>query len=75
VTAMALDMSTAKAGLATQTALSSNIDQARQAVDGINVDEETQNLIKFQSAYSAAAKTFTTLNTLMQTTLGLITGG
>jgi flagellar hook-associated protein FlgK len=75
VTEMGLDMSTATTGLSTQTALSSSIDQARQAVDGINVDEETQNLIKFQAAYTAAAKTFTTLNTMMQTTLNLIAGG
>ncbi len=75
VTQMGLDMSTAKVGTSTQGALAANIEQARQSVDGINVDEETQNLIKFQSAYTAAAKTLSTLNTMMQTTLGLITGG
>lgn len=72
ITEMGLDASTAKAGVATQSALASSIDAARQSVDGININEETQALLKFQSAYSAAAKTFSTLNDIMQTTLGLI---
>jgi flagellar hook-associated protein 1 FlgK len=75
VTQMGLDTQTATTGEATQSALSTSIDQARQSVDGINIDEETQNLLKYQSAYDAAAKTLSTLNTMMQTTLGLITGG
>jgi flagellar hook-associated protein FlgK len=75
ITGMALDASTATSGTASQTALASSIDAARQSVDGINIDEETQNLLKFQSAYAAAAKTLSTLNDMMQTTLGLISGG
>jgi len=75
ITQMGLDAQTATTGVATQSALASSIDAARQSVDGINIDEETQNLLKFQSAYTAAAKTLSTLNAIMQTTLGLITGG
>ena len=75
ITQMALDASTATTGVSSQTALASSIDAARQSVDGINIDEETQNLLKFQSAYAAAAKTLSTLNTMMQTTLDLISGG
>jgi flagellar hook-associated protein 1 FlgK len=75
ITQMGLDTSTSTTGVATQTALASSIDAARQSVDGINIDEETQNLLKFQSAYTAAAKTLSTLNDVMQTTLNLITGG
>ena len=75
ITQMALDASTATTGVSSQTALASSIDAARQSVDGINIDEETQNLLKFQSAYAAAAKTLSTLNAMMQTTLDLISGG
>jgi flagellar hook-associated protein FlgK len=75
VSQMGLDVKGATSGLATQTALASGIDQARQSVDGININEETQNLLKFQSAYTAAAKTLSTINAMMQTTLGLIAGG
>ncbi len=70
---MGLDTQTATTGVTTQTALASSIDQARQSVDGINIDEQTQNLIEFQNAYQAAAQTFKTLNSTMQTTLDLIT--
>jgi flagellar hook-associated protein 1 FlgK len=75
ITQMGLDAQTATTSASTQTALAASIDAARQSVDGINIDEETQNLLKFQSAYTAAAKTLNTLNAMMQTTLGLITGG
>lgn len=75
ITQMGIDTSTSKTALATQSALAASIDKARQSVDGINIDEETQNLLKFQSAYTAAAKTLSTLNAIMQTTLGLISGG
>jgi flagellar hook-associated protein 1 FlgK len=67
---MGLDTQTATTGVSTQTALASSIDQARQSVDGINIDEQTQNLIEFQNAYQAAAST---LNATMQTVLALIT--
>jgi flagellar hook-associated protein 1 FlgK len=69
---MGFDTQTATTGVTTQTALASSIDQARQSVDGINVDEQTQDLLKYQSAYQAAAQTFTTLNAMMQTTLSMI---
>jgi flagellar hook-associated protein 1 FlgK len=74
VTQMGLDVSTATTGVSTQSALASSIDNSRQSVDGINIDEETQNLLMYQNAYNAAAKTLETLNTMMQTTLGLVGG-
>jgi flagellar hook-associated protein FlgK len=74
VTQMGLDVQTAATGVSTQTTLASSINASRQSVDGINIDEETQNLLMYQNAYSAAAKTLETLNTMMQTTLGLIGG-
>jgi flagellar hook-associated protein FlgK len=72
---MGLDLQTATTGTASQTTLSSNIDAARQAVDGINIDEETQNLIKFQNAYAAAAKTMNIMDQMLQTiiTMGFAT--
>ena len=47
----------------------------RQGIDGINLDEETQNLVKYQNAYQAAAKTLNIIEQLLQTALGLIPGG
>jgi flagellar hook-associated protein 1 FlgK len=72
VTQMGTDAQTATTGTSTQSALAASIDATRQSVDGINIDEETQNLLMYQNAYDAAAKTLETLNTMMQTTLGLI---
>jgi flagellar hook-associated protein 1 FlgK len=66
ITQQATDLQTATTGTTTQTSLASSIDSARQSVDGINVDEETQNLIKYQSAYEAAAKTVDTINQVLQ---------
>ena len=72
ITTVGLDAAGAIAGNATQTALASNIDHVRQGIDGINIDEEAQNLVKFQTAYQAAARTVNVLDSLLQTALGLI---
>jgi flagellar hook-associated protein 1 FlgK len=69
VTQVGLDTQTAMTGNTTQTNLATSIDAQRQAISGINIDEETQNLIKFQNAYSAAAKTIATLNQLLGTVI------
>jgi len=72
VSQMATDLSTATTGSTTQTNLAGSINTSRQAVDGINLDEETQNLLKYQSAYQAAAQTISAINTLLQTTINMI---
>ena len=72
---LGLDTSNATTGSSSQTTLASNIDKVRQGIDGINLDEETQNLVKYQNSYQAAAKTLNVLEQLLQTALGLIPGG
>jgi flagellar hook-associated protein 1 FlgK len=71
VTQVGLDTQTASTGTTTQTNLASSIDQERQSIAGINLDEQTQNLIKYQTAYQAAAKTISTLSQLLDT---IVTG-
>lgn len=71
---LGLDAATATTGSATQTSLSTNLNTVRQSTDGINIDEETQNLIKFQNAYAAAAKTMAVLDTLLGDVMALIVG-
>lgn len=71
ITQVGFDTQTASTGTTTQTNLTSNIDQQRQSLVGINLDEQTQALIKYQTAYQAAAKTIATLNALLQT---IVTG-
>jgi flagellar hook-associated protein 1 FlgK len=72
---LGLDTQTAMTGTSSQTKLAANIDKVRQGIDGINLDEETQNLVKYQNAYSAAAKTLNVIEQLLVTALGLIPGG
>jgi flagellar hook-associated protein 1 len=67
ITQVGFDTQTATTGNATQTTLAQNIDQERQSLVGINLDDQTQDLIKYQTAYQAAAKTISTLSTLLQT--------
>ncbi|MEO6913679.1 MAG: flagellar hook-associated protein FlgK [Candidatus Baltobacteraceae bacterium] len=69
ITQVGLDGQTANAGVVSQTALASSINTARQSVDGINLDEETQNLIKYQNAYQAAARTINVLDSLLNTVI------
>jgi len=74
VAGMGVDVQTATTGNTTQTNLSSNIDQVRQSVDGINIDEETQNLIKYQNAYAAAAHVISVINSMLGDAVNLGTG-
>lgn len=52
-------------------ALASDLDDQQQAISGVNLDEEMTNLIKYQHAYTAAAKLITTADEMMQTLLSL----
>lgn len=45
--------------------------QSYESVSKVNIDEEMVNLIKYQTAYGAAAKVITTIDEMMTTLLGL----
>ena len=69
ITNVGLDAARANTGAATQAALSQNIDKVRQGIDGINTDEETQNLVTYQRAYQAAARVISTMDSLLNTVI------
>jgi flagellar hook-associated protein 1 FlgK len=71
---MGQDSAAATTGTATQTSLSSSINAVRQSTDGINIDEETQNLVKFQNAYGAAAHVITVLSGMLNDAINLGSG-
>jgi flagellar hook-associated protein 1 FlgK len=48
------------------------LENQRESVSGVSLDEEMINLIKFQNAYTAAAKMITTADEMMQTVLQMI---
>lgn len=72
VTTIGLDAQTAITGTNTQTTLANSINQTRQSIDGINIDEETQNLIQFQNAYQAAAQTMSVLEQILTDTINMM---
>lgn len=69
VTQVGFDTQTATTGNSTQTSLASSIDAQRQSISGINLDEETQDLIQYQNAYAAAARTINVLDSLVSTVI------
>jgi flagellar hook-associated protein 1 FlgK len=66
------DTANAITGAGAQANLAAGIDKVRQGISGINLDEETQNLIRYQNSYQAAARTMNVLDALLQTAIGLI---
>jgi flagellar hook-associated protein 1 FlgK len=54
-----------------QTTMMNHLSNYREEVSGVSLDEEMVNLIKFQHAYTAAAKLITTADEMMETILGM----
>ncbi len=49
-----------------------HMENRREALSGVSLDEEMINLVKFQNAYDAAAKLIATADELMQTVLNMV---
>lgn len=52
--------------------LATNLDERQKEISGVNLDEEMSNLLKFQQAYTAAAKLITVSEQMMSTIIQLI---
>ncbi len=48
------------------------LENYRESLSGVSIDEEMINLVKFQNAYQAAAKLITTADEMMQSVLNMI---
>jgi flagellar hook-associated protein 1 FlgK len=66
------DVSQATAYQGHQQSMVSNLENYREEVSGVSLDEEMVNLLKFQHAYQAAAKLVTTVDDLLQTIMDMI---
>jgi flagellar hook-associated protein 1 FlgK len=62
----------AGAQLSAQSALREQAQSARDAVSGVNLDEEAADLLRFQQAYQAAAQVVATANTLFESLLSAV---
>jgi flagellar hook-associated protein 1 len=49
------------------------LNDQRTSVSGVSLDEEAANVLRFQQAYSASAQVVSTINTMMQTVIGMKT--
>lgn len=52
---------------ANQQALTSQVDNAREQLGGVNIDEETVNLMTAQRSYQAASRVISTIDTMLDT--------
>ncbi|MGY1841247.1 MULTISPECIES: flagellar hook-associated protein FlgK [unclassified Modestobacter] len=59
---LGVEASVATGNLKTQTVIASQVDASRESVSGVNLDEEMTNMLRFQHAYSAAARMITAID-------------
>jgi len=59
----------AAATAANQESLVQHIEENRQSLEGVSLDEEMTNMIKFQHAYEAAARVITTMDEALNTVI------
>ena len=55
-----------------QSDMMAQLENQRESVSGVSLDEEMINLLKFQNAYTAAARLITTADEMMQTILQML---
>lgn len=60
---------TSKSNMEHNQTLCDAVDQERQDVDGVSMDEELSSLIRFQHSYSASARVINTLDSMIQTVI------
>lgn len=65
------DTSSANYQATYQATLTSQVQDQKLSISGVNLDEELTNLIKFQHSYQAAAKLISTADSLFETVLGM----
>jgi len=55
-----------------QDTLVNQLENKRQSISGVSIDEEMANMIKYQQAYSASAKVISNANRMMDSLMGIL---
>jgi flagellar hook-associated protein 1 FlgK len=66
------DLSSAQATSTTREAVVRQLQQMRDQASGVSLDEEASTMLKFQRAYEASARFFTTVNSTLDTLMGMV---
>ena len=72
IVAMGVESATATSNLNTQTVVTSSVDNSRDSVAGVSIDEEMTNMLQFQHGYSAAGRLVTTINTMLDDLMNMV---
>jgi flagellar hook-associated protein 1 len=72
IVALGVQASTATDRLASQSVISTQVDASREAVSGVNLDEELTNMLQYQHAYAAAGKLVTVINDTLDTLINMV---
>jgi flagellar hook-associated protein 1 len=65
------DVSNAEASLREHDAMVAQLQNRRQAISGVSIDEESIQILQFQRAYEASARLVRTVDELLQVALGM----
>jgi flagellar hook-associated protein 1 FlgK len=69
------DAANAQTGFQEHDALVTQLKNRQQSVSGVSIDEETTNILQFQRSFQASAKLIATVDSMLQTALGMVGGG
>ncbi len=71
VVGLGVEAQTANRRVDIQAAITEQVDMAREAEAGINLDEEMVNMMSYQRAYEASARIMTAVDEMLSTLIGL----
>ena len=66
------DVATSQSGLDEQSAILVQLENRRQSMSGVSIEEETLQMQQFQRAYEASAQLIKVVDELLQVTLGIV---
>ncbi len=72
VSSVGNQVSTAQSSVDTQQAVTTQIAAQISSTDGVSMDDEMANLLRFQRAYQAAAKALTTFDSMSETVINML---